>query len=722
MKITLSPKSKWLWFPLVLPLLAIAAVTVTPGKKISQYPNKAVPVATDMMIWEQVSPSTNVHTTFLQLSNTIARGVTNIIGNSTTGFATTNYVVQQITNRVFVAAGSTNVGIVTNYGANGTVTYTVYATNDGGGSFFSMPFVARPSTVLDWNTNRITQTITTNTTYTFANVANDGDKRLLDVLVTASATFTLPATVRCGGTNTFGGTNGGWLVQYWYDGVETNATVEFRDLAPARGTLFVGDGNAIIPLAVGSDGTVPVADSTQAGGIAWTSQAASATNAITGVWSNGVNVATPATNLNFIFALTSGVTLSNVNGRVDVILQTMSGDSITNLLILATNTATTSIFARVLEISNYLATNFTAGAGGGTNFNSILVTNQVFYVPRGFSGSNGTANIITNLFDVSKNTFNRMTNTLDNNHVFQFSNITAGASFVHHFPYGSAFTTRTVSYRLPGGGTSGTNIFWYSPTNGSFDFNVVPGAAYTVAGFVDAQTNVVINMNSTTFVPVNYFEALTLVSSNIYNTNFNGVNITATVAGISNVVSTNLTVSAAASISNLFAGRMLATNAFVKAGGSATNAAIGGTISVQAAPIASAGAAETNLMSYTVPAHALTNDNDRILFRASGRFAATANAKEIKVVYGSETIFATSSQIVNSGAWSIEGEIIRTGSTAQSAVAEFHGAGITLFTTASAIVLAQTNGIATVLKLTGTAIGDGDITNRTLTVEWMRAP
>lgn len=153
-----------------------------------------------------------------------------------------------------------------------------------------------------------------------------------------------------------------------------------------------------------------------------------------------------------------------------------------------------------------------------------------------------------------------------------------------------------------------------------------------------------------------------------------------------------------------------------------TTASVGGTLVVSNAPIASAGASETNLIAYTVPAHVLTNNNDRLTFRASGRFAATANAKQIKVVYGSETILDTGSQIVNSGAWTIEGEIIRTGNTSQSVNAEFHGAGESLFTTASSLDLAQTNNISTVLKLTSTAAGDGDVTNRSLTITWHPSP
>lgn len=170
----------------------------------------------------------------------------------------------------------------------------------------------------------------------------------------------------------------------------------------------------------------------------------------------------------------------------------------------------------------------------------------------------------------------------------------------------------------------------------------------------------------------------------------------------------------------LFAGGT--TNRLKVANGGNTAAAVGGSIYVNANPIASAGAAETNLMSYSLPAHTLSNGTDRVRFYVSGRFAANANAKQIKCIFGSETILDTTSQIVNSGSWTLEGEIIRTGNTAQSAWAKYNGAGLSLFTSANAVELAQTNGIATLLKITSAAIGDGDVTNRTMTINWEPTP
>ncbi len=98
-----------------------------------------------------------------------------------------------------------------------------------------------------------------------------------------------------------------------------------------------------------------------------------------------------------------------------------------------------------------------------------------------------------------------------------------------------------------------------------------------------------------------------------------------------------------------------------------------------------------------------------------------ASAKDITGYFGSQQFLDLGAQTVQGGSWTIEGQIIRTGNTSQEASAEFHGAGVTLFTTANVATLTQTNGIATVLKLTGTGATTGDITNRTLVVEYWPA-
>lgn len=165
------------------------------------------------------------------------------------------------------------------------------------------------------------------------------------------------------------------------------------------------------------------------------------------------------------------------------------------------------------------------------------------------------------------------------------------------------------------------------------------------------------------------------------------------------------------------------TNGLYIINGGTRSARVGGTINVNTTPVVSAGTSQTNLVVYTVPANTLTNLGDRLRFRAAGNFAANANTKALKVVYGGGTVLDTGSQIVNSGAWTIEGEIIRAaGTDVQEVSAEFHGAGVTLFNTANSARLTENNSLDNILAVASTSAGSGDVTNRTLVVNYFPAP
>lgn len=156
----------------------------------------------------------------------------------------------------------------------------------------------------------------------------------------------------------------------------------------------------------------------------------------------------------------------------------------------------------------------------------------------------------------------------------------------------------------------------------------------------------------------------------------------------------------------------------VRVGRATQWARVPGNLTNAATSIVNAGAAATNLLTYMVLGHTLTNNGDRLTFRASGRFAANGNNKTIQVIWGSELIYDSGAQAANSGSWVVTGEIIRTGSTAQSVNGSYAGTGETLFNLANARDMAQTNGINTLLRVVSTATADGDITNRTFTVDY----
>lgn len=72
-----------------------------------------------------------------------------------------------------------------------------------------------------------------------------------------------------------------------------------------------------------------------------------------------------------------------------------------------------------------------------------------------------------------------------------------------------------------------------------------------------------------------------------------------------------------------------------------------------------------DLMSYTIPAGQLATNGDYIQFTMTFIFAANANAKEVKAVYGATTFYASTSQVQNGGTLEITGTIVRTGAATQ---------------------------------------------------------
>lgn len=160
-------------------------------------------------------------------------------------------------------------------------------------------------------------------------------------------------------------------------------------------------------------------------------------------------------------------------------------------------------------------------------------------------------------------------------------------------------------------------------------------------------------------------------------------------------------------------------NIYVNGSNGVANASVGGTLTNSIGPIVNAGTAETNMITVNLPAHLLTNLNDRVEFRAAIRFAATADNKAFTATYGSEAIYSSGTVAQSGGDAVITGEIIRTGNTSQSCNVAFSGNGA--FDGASTFETAQTNGIATILKITATAAASGVLTNRSLVVKYYPA-
>lgn len=131
-----------------------------------------------------------------------------------------------------------------------------------------------------------------------------------------------------------------------------------------------------------------------------------------------------------------------------------------------------------------------------------------------------------------------------------------------------------------------------------------------------------------------------------------------------------------------------------------TALAMGGTLKVDTTTTGNVGAGEDNLISYTIPAAQISKDGDHIEFDVAGTFAANANTKRLKIMFGATTVLDTTSLIFNGVAWRGHGKIIRTGSATQKITTEVTVGG-TLLSAVNSTVTTYTTAAET---LTGTVV------------------
>lgn len=140
-----------------------------------------------------------------------------------------------------------------------------------------------------------------------------------------------------------------------------------------------------------------------------------------------------------------------------------------------------------------------------------------------------------------------------------------------------------------------------------------------------------------------------------------------------------------------------------------------------ATPIVGAGTSATNLASVTVAANQLTNNLSMLELELSGTFSLTGQSKQLQVVYGSTTLLDSGSQAVSNCAWCITGTIKRTGNTSQYSRLHLTWGPSSFTLTNSHVFAAETNGVATVLKVVGTSGVTSSITNESYSVRYWPA-
>lgn len=145
---------------------------------------------------------------------------------------------------------------------------------------------------------------------------------------------------------------------------------------------------------------------------------------------------------------------------------------------------------------------------------------------------------------------------------------------------------------------------------------------------------------------------------------------------------------------------------------------VGGSLRVNTTDVGNVGTGVDDLMSYSIPASTLSTNNEYIEFSFTFTFAANANNKTVRVVYGATEIYNSTAQAQNGGSMEVIGKIIRTGATTQKVIVSVSTDGtlytdLTNYTTA-----AETLSGAVTLKATGEATSNNDIVNVINTVKY----
>jgi hypothetical protein len=148
----------------------------------------------------------------------------------------------------------------------------------------------------------------------------------------------------------------------------------------------------------------------------------------------------------------------------------------------------------------------------------------------------------------------------------------------------------------------------------------------------------------------------------------------------------------------------------VASGGSTGFAKVGGTIFNSTTQTGNSTTTETDLFSNSIAASVLGTDGDSIEFYAAGTYATSVNSKQLRVKYGSTTIFDSGSLAITvANTWSVRGSIIRTGASTQKAIVQFESSSTVLSASASFTSPGETLSGAVTLKVTGQGTASNDI-------------
>ncbi|MDP2365216.1 MAG: hypothetical protein Q8M94_15800, partial [Ignavibacteria bacterium] len=144
-----------------------------------------------------------------------------------------------------------------------------------------------------------------------------------------------------------------------------------------------------------------------------------------------------------------------------------------------------------------------------------------------------------------------------------------------------------------------------------------------------------------------------------------------------------------------------------------------GAINVNTTGVGNVGAGEDILMTYSLPSGALNANAKGIRVTVYGTITNNANAKTVKVYFGTTVIYSGSMTVNQAYKWTAQFTAIRTGEDTQDVF------GIGFFENVDMIVApyfatdTQDDGAAIVIKCTGEGVSNDDIIQQGMLVEYI---
>ena len=145
---------------------------------------------------------------------------------------------------------------------------------------------------------------------------------------------------------------------------------------------------------------------------------------------------------------------------------------------------------------------------------------------------------------------------------------------------------------------------------------------------------------------------------------------------------------------------------------------------VDCVEVGNIGVGEDNLITYAMPADSLYINDKAILYKGWGITANNANAKTLKVYFGSQLLAQLALTVSIAGRWAFEALIVRTGVATQVAyceIREYDSAGGSQnplgFMDTSTPTEDETGAIT--VKATGTATANDDIVQKGNVVSYL---